>query len=142
MWRNLWIVPSCFAKVWKCLPLVSLARRPNWGAKYLVFSPLVLSKREKNVLVLLSLYSFLREMCLVFNFTIQKLKSKHTSLKKYRSWAKLICFSLFLREREEKKPNISHLWWLRFANLLGSLQLQTTEFSSLQSCQSGIKFSF
>ena len=32
------------------------------------------------------------------NFIIQKLKSKHTSLKKYT-----IYFSLVLREREEKK---------------------------------------
>ena len=40
---------------------------------------------------------------------IQKLKSKHTSLKKYTNWAKLIYFSLVLREREEKKPNVSHL---------------------------------
>ena len=33
---------------------------------------------------------------------IQKLKSKHTSLKKYTNWAKLIYFLLVLREREEK----------------------------------------
>ena len=38
------------------------------------------------------------------NFIIQKLKSKHTSLKKYTNWTKLIHFSLVLREREEKKP--------------------------------------
>ena len=37
-----------------------------------------------------------------------KLKSKQTSLKKYTNQAKLIYFSLVLREREEKK-NISHL---------------------------------
>ena len=37
-------------------------------------------------------------------FIIQKLKSKHTSLKKYTNWAKLIYFSLVLRERVEKKP--------------------------------------
>ena len=80
--------------------------RNIWG----VF-PLVPSKREKNILVLLSLYVYLlREVCLLFNFIIQKLKSKHTSLKKYTNRAKLIYFSLVLREREEKKtPNISHL---------------------------------
>ena len=36
------------------------------------------------------------------NFIIQKLKSKHTSLKKYSNWAKLIYFYLVLREREGK----------------------------------------
>ena len=36
------------------------------------------------------------------NFIIQKLKSKHTFLKKYTNWAKLIYFSLVLREQEEK----------------------------------------
>ena len=40
---------------------------------------------------------------IIVNFIIQKLKSKHTSLKKYKNWAKLIYFSLVLREREEKK---------------------------------------
>ena len=37
--------------------LIELANEDQ-GAKYLVFSPLVLSKREKNILVLLSLYIF------------------------------------------------------------------------------------
>ena len=46
-----------------------------YGAKYLVFSPLFPSKREKNILVLLSLYIFLREVCLLFNFIIQKLNT-------------------------------------------------------------------
>ena len=46
---------------------------------------------------------------IIVNFIIQKLKSKQTSLKKYTNWAKLIYFSLVLREPEEKKPNISHL---------------------------------
>ena len=40
---------------------------------------------------------------IIVNFIIRKLKSKHTSLKKYTNWAKLIYFSLVLREREEKK---------------------------------------
>ena len=75
------------------------------------FSPLVPSKWEKKKLVLLSLYIFFREVCLFFNFWMIKLKSKHTSLKKYTNWAKLIYYSLVLREREENKTNISHLWW-------------------------------
>ena len=37
---------------------------------------------------------------------IQKLKNKHTSLKKYTNWAKLIYFSQVLREREEKNKQI------------------------------------
>ena len=37
------------------------------------------------------------------NFIIQKLKSKHISIKKYTNRAKLIHFSLILREREEEK---------------------------------------
>ena len=45
----------------------------------------------------------------VFYFSsliVQKLKSKHTSLKKYTNWEKLIHFSLVLREREEQKTQI------------------------------------
>ena len=71
------------------------------------FSPLVPSKREKNVLVLLSCFAqfvySLREVCLFFNFWMIRLKSKHTYLKKYANWAKLIYFSLVLREHEDKK---------------------------------------
>ena len=38
---------------------VSLDELENFlGAKYLVFSPLVPSKQDKNILVLLSLYNF------------------------------------------------------------------------------------
>ena len=47
---------------------------------------------------------------IIVNFIVQKLKSKHTSLKKYTNWAKLIFFLSFLREWEEKKLNISHLF--------------------------------
>ena len=55
------------------------------------FSPLVPSKREKNVFVLLSIFfQFLNDKIqnyvffdIVVNFFIQKLKSKHTSIKKY-----------------------------------------------------------
>ena len=36
------------------------------------------------------------------NFTIQKLKNKHTFLKKYTNWVKLS--SLILTEREETPP--------------------------------------
>ena len=43
---------------------------------------------------------------IIVNFIIQKLKSEHTSLKEYTNWAKLIHFSLVLREREEKKNQI------------------------------------
>ena len=58
------------------LLMALLPETPYWlienddiGAKYLSFSPLIPSKREKNVLVLLSLYIyFLREVCLLFNF--------------------------------------------------------------------------
>ena len=38
----------------------------------------------------------------IVNFIIQKLKSKHTSLRKYTNWAKLVHFSLVSRERKEK----------------------------------------
>ena len=67
-------------------------------------------------------------MCLLFNFDIilnfiiQNLKSKHTSLKKYTNWAKLIYFSLILREREEKKPNILHLYLRLFFKKKSTLQ--------------------
>ena len=82
---------------------------------------------SKNILVLLSLYIFWGK-CVYFsilndeihnyvffdiivNLVIQKLKSKHTSLKKYykgnkTKWAKLRYFSLILREQEEKKRKI------------------------------------
>ena len=38
------------------------------GAKYLVFSPLVPSKREKNILSFAQFVYFLRKVCLLFNF--------------------------------------------------------------------------
>ena len=37
------------------------------------------------------------------------LREVNTSLKKYTNLAKLVYFSLVLREQEEKKTNISHL---------------------------------
>ena len=95
------------------------------GPKYLgFFYSRFLKTREKYISFgqfLLSLYilwgKFLNDeihnyvkKTIIVNFIIQKLKSKHTSLKKYTNWAKLIHFSFFLREWEEKKPNISHLW--------------------------------
>ena len=60
------------------------------GTKYLgFFSSCSLKMRENYIsfaqLFLLSLYSFCRKCVLLFNFIIQKLKSKHTSLKKYTS---------------------------------------------------------
>ena len=100
------------------------------GAEYLFFSPLVPSKQDKNILsfsqlVLLSLYIFWLKCVYVSifgwwecqvdfcEFYLQKLKSKHTSLKKYTNWTKLnettlVYFSLVLREQEEKKTNISY----------------------------------
>ena len=75
---------------------------------------------------------FLREVCFLFKFwmikftfmskksvtwwgtfIIQKLKSKHTSLKKYTNWDKLTCLSLYIfllfwgNERRQK-PSIPH----------------------------------
>ena len=41
---------------------------------------------------------------IIVNSIIQKLKNKHTFLKKYTNWAKLS--SLILREREETKTQI------------------------------------
>ena len=88
------------------------------GVKYLGFFLLLFPQNErKNILVLLSLYIFWGKLSIFeimgffdmnVNFIIQKLKSKHTSLKNYTNWAKLVHFSLFLRSREEKKKNISH----------------------------------
>ena len=85
--------------------------KKDQGAKYLVFSPLIPSKREKNmlVLVLLSLHKYI-----IVNFFIPKFKSKHTSLKKYTNWEKLteqkqyIFLSFWGNER--RKKNISHLF--------------------------------
>ena len=61
----------------------------NW-LKYIFFSKYKIHNYDcqKNIIV---------------NFIIQKLKSKHTSLKKYTNWDKLSCLSLyiFLREQEE-----------------------------------------
>ena len=45
-----------------------------------------------------------RDFTVIVNFITKKLKSKHTSLKKYTNWAKLVYFFLFLREQEELKP--------------------------------------
>ena len=51
---------------------------------------------------------------IIVNFFIQKLKSKHTSLKKYTNWDKLSCLSLYIflsfwgNERRQK-PDILHL---------------------------------
>ena len=43
---------------------------------------------------------------IIVNFIIQKLKNKPTSFKKYTNWAKLIYFSLVLRDRGEKTKQI------------------------------------
>ena len=97
------------------------------GAKYLVFLLLSFPQNERKIiLVFICLYIFWGK-CVYFSIfewyvvvfdiivnviIIQKLKSKHTSLKKYTNWAKLtekklIYFTLFLREQEKKKQNIS-----------------------------------
>ena len=76
----------------------------DYGGKYLgFFSSRSLKTREKYISFAQFVY-FLREVCLLYNFWIMKLKSKHSSLKKYTNWAKLIYFSLILREQEEKNP--------------------------------------
>ena len=49
---------------------------------------------------------------IVVNSIVQKLKSKHTSLKKYTNWDKLGNFSLVLREQKEKKTQIFRTWFL------------------------------
>ena len=68
-------------------------------------------RTRENVFVLLSLY-----ILYICELYYSKLKSKHTSLKKYKliktNWVKLIYFSLVLREREEKKPQIFRTWTL------------------------------
>ena len=82
-------------------------------------SPLVPSKQEKNISVCIffegsvfpfqflnnEIYNYVKKT-LIVNFWMIKLKSKHTSLKKYTNWAKLTYFSLVLREREEKNKQI------------------------------------
>ena len=62
----------------------------DYGAKYFggLFSSRSLKPREKYISFAQFVY-FLREVFLLFNFIIQKLKSKHISLKKYANWAKL-----------------------------------------------------
>ena len=42
------------------------------------------------------------------NLIIQKLKSKHTSLKKYTNWTKIIYFISFWGNERIKQPNIWH----------------------------------
>ena len=59
------------------------------------FSSRSLKTREKWI-CFAQFVNFLKEVCLLFNFWMTK-------------WAKLIYSPLVLREREEKKTNISHL---------------------------------
>ena len=76
------------------------------------FSSRSLKLREKWISFAQFVY-FLREMCLLFNTIIQKLKSKHTSLKKYTNWElteqNWYIFLSFWGNERRKKPNISHL---------------------------------
>ena len=75
-----------------CICAVILAKCS--GAKYLVsFSTRSLKTREKCLFDIIVI------------FFILKLKSKHFP-KKCTNWAKLIYFSLVLREGKEKKPQI------------------------------------
>ena len=85
-----------------CICAVILAKCS--GAKYLVsFSTRSLKTREKCL------------FDIIVNFIILKLKSKHTSLKKYTNCDKLSCLSLYIflsfggNERKQK-PNIPHLF--------------------------------
>ena len=97
------------------------------GVKYLVFSPLVLSKREKNILlVLLSLYFFSGSV-FTFQFLNDKIhnyvKKVHLALSSFKNrkvntlsskniqtetkLSQFVYFSLVLREQEEAKTKYS-----------------------------------
>ena len=64
------------------------------------------------------------------NVIIQKLRRKHTSLKIYTNWAKLIYFSLVLREREGKTtkyfasmyPTLGGIFWLCLCMIASALK--------------------
>ena len=72
-----------------------------WCEIFGFFSARSLKTREKYVSFAQFVY-FLREVCLLFNFIIQKLKSKHTSLKKrYKLSKTKIFFSRFEGTRGE-----------------------------------------
>ena len=80
------------SEIWQTDTVInSLAFHPTerlLGAKYLIFFLLSFSQNERKIYQFCSVsfaqfVYFLREVCLLFNFIIQKLKSKHTSLKKY-----------------------------------------------------------
>ena len=74
----------------------------SWVRNIWVFSPLVPSKREKNVLVFAQFVYFLREVFLLFNSIIQKLKSKQTPQQMYKLRKTNIFFSRFEGTRGEK----------------------------------------
>ena len=59
------ICPQCRKRVFDRGTGLNNSSDNDSGAKYLVFSPLVPSKRVKNILVLLSLYTFLGK-CVYF----------------------------------------------------------------------------
>ena len=83
---------SCVARIWR-------------GLDSKLMKPLLTSRCEISGFCLLSFCqsekSFWGKFEIIVNFIIQKLKNKHTFLKKYINWAMLS--SLVLREQEETK---------------------------------------
>ena len=80
------------------------SERDFYGAKYLfLFPPLVSSKWVKNVCNRFAQFVyFVREVCLLLNFLNDKIHNYEVNtLPSKTNWAKLINFSLVLREREE-----------------------------------------
>ena len=68
---------------------------------------------------------------IIENFIIEKLKNKHTFLKKHTNWAKLS--SLVLTEWEKKKLDISHQWHTIFDfSMNQSLLQQTSKQGNMQ----------
>ena len=95
-------------------------------------------------LVCLRLHIFLSELCLLFNFwtrkftimsksqfgtfIIQKSKNKHKPLKKYTTWDKLSCLSLyiFLLGNNRYGINVSHIeTWNIYTNQVAQILLLT-----------------
>ena len=119
-----WFKQFCYVNIysdqywdWPCIPsspentLGYQKNTPNPSKVRNIFFLLSFPQKEKKIYQFCSVsfaqfVYFLREVCLLFIFWMIKSKSKHTSLIKYTNLAKLIYFSLVLREREEKKNQI------------------------------------